>query len=467
MCLLLSAGVGVEPVQLSHVPFSAMTAVTGVITYPTVFVILEMIASTTQSASRRLQALHMVNLLARLAISQDTALGASSVPGLLPVLGAVVSSSKAAAQTHWLSDASAVLTSVIMLRAAGHLIQTAGLILENGGKEASACAVLGEEQQEQQQQEEGCDKDSTDRRKQQGQGGGKLGVQNKQRQVAWRHLEAAAQQWLRERCPALSLDGGRGQLEPSSGPEHSQGQLHQAEGDCIMFSNPIFNLRNTPRRGGESLGPLEELQQEQEEELQQQAKEQQLQQQQGAEEQQLEHRQQHEKQLQSNQEEEVRQSLHREHGLQEHFWFLLWAGLHLVCHAAGCCSGKAFPKSMAGSQGRITSAVEKTLQRTLAKAASVLGDQSSVVLQAVEELQDSGAESLRCFARMVLSMVPVGFCCNNPDCRELGGLSELGLVQGPEGARGVCGGCGLACYCSRECQEKVWYAHRNVCMESS
>ena len=175
MCLLLPAGVGIEPVQLSHVPFSAMTAVTGVIPYPTVFVILEMIARTTQSASTRLQVLNMVSLLAELAISQDAAMPESSVPALLPVLGAVVSSSKAAAQTHWDSCTdtrrSAFWTTILMLAAGGKLIDAAAGMLGDGarGTATSACVGFGEEQQQQQQEQEREGQDSTGRHKQQGQ----------------------------------------------------------------------------------------------------------------------------------------------------------------------------------------------------------------------------------------------------------------------------------------------------------
>ena len=356
--LLLSAGVGIEHVQLSHVPFDAMNAVTGVSIYPTVFIILEIIARTTQSASTRLQVLHMVSLLNYPAISNDAALGVSSVPALLPVLGAVVSSSKAAAQTRWLSGESACGTATFVLTVAGQLLQTAGLIVGKGGTTTGAYEVPGEEQQHQQQQE--GEEDCTDCHKQQGQGGGRLGAQSKQ-QVAWYHLEAAAQQWLQEMRPSLRLDGGRGQ------------QL--------------------------------------------------------------------------------------ERWLKEPFWVFLWTGLLLVYHA----TSMAFPWSMQRSLNMATSEVKWNLQQTVGIAADVLGYRSGAVLLAVKELQNSGAESLGSFARMVLSMVPVGFCCNNPDCRELGGLSDLGLVQGLKGARGVCGGCGLACYCSRNCQEKVWSAHRNVC----
>ena len=374
MCSLLSAGVGVEFVQLSHVPYHAVSAVTGVAPYPTVFVILEIIARTTQSASRRLEVLHLFNPLAKLAVSQDAALGAFSIPALLPMLGAAVSCSKAVAQTHWVYHASALWAIVFMLAGTAQLVNAAGRMVDDGettagtGTATSTYAVLGEKGQQEGQ-------DGTD---QHGQGGGRLEVQSKQQQqqqqqqqqVAWRRLEAAAQQWLRETCPSLSLDDGPQQ-----------------------------------------------------------------------------------------------QSLELKCELREQFWCFLWAGLHLVCQAAGCCTVLACSGRPMDSVVSHLWKMEEMLQRTLAKAAGVLGDHSGAVLQSVEELQESGAESLGCFARMVLSMVPVGFCCNNPDCRELGGLSELGLVQGPKGARGLCGGCGLACYCSRECQEKVWGAHRNVCKE--
>jgi hypothetical protein len=55
---------------------------------------------------------------------------------------------------------------------------------------------------------------------------------------------------------------------------------------------------------------------------------------------------------------------------------------------------------------------------------------------------------------------PVGFCCNDPLCRNLQGLSKVGLVmprvmkleeRRGEGA-GVCGRCKAACYCSELCQ---------------
>jgi hypothetical protein len=56
-------------------------------------------------------------------------------------------------------------------------------------------------------------------------------------------------------------------------------------------------------------------------------------------------------------------------------------------------------------------------------------------------------------------------CCNNPYCRNLGGVGELALVIWEKGARGVCGGCNEACYCSRACQEEAWPLHQRYCLK--
>ena len=54
-------------------------------------------------------------------------------------------------------------------------------------------------------------------------------------------------------------------------------------------------------------------------------------------------------------------------------------------------------------------------------------------------------------------------CCNNARCRNLSGVSEMGLVVGTKGAKKVCGGCRLACYCSLRCQREAWTMHRIFC----
>ena len=65
-----------------------------------------------------------------------------------------------------------------------------------------------------------------------------------------------------------------------------------------------------------------------------------------------------------------------------------------------------------------------------------------------------------------LNQMPVSFCCNNPFCEMLTGPSELGLVLGKASGqeRGVCKGCRVAVYCSRDCQEADWHRyHKEVC----
>jgi hypothetical protein len=86
-----------------------------------------------------------------------------------------------------------------------------------------------------------------------------------------------------------------------------------------------------------------------------------------------------------------------------------------------------------------------------------------------------------------MDTVPISFCCCNPDCTSLQGVSELGLVFKAEGSStssssssssshsssqegcrprggGVCSGCGVSCYCSRMCQRQHWAAgHKEMC----
>jgi hypothetical protein len=50
--------------------------------------------------------------------------------------------------------------------------------------------------------------------------------------------------------------------------------------------------------------------------------------------------------------------------------------------------------------------------------------------------------------------------CNNPDCQNVSGPTELSLVSGRSC---LCGGCCVARYCSRACQRAQWAQHKPVC----
>ena len=61
----------------------------------------------------------------------------------------------------------------------------------------------------------------------------------------------------------------------------------------------------------------------------------------------------------------------------------------------------------------------------------------------------------------MMDAMPVDFTCNNFCCTCLDDPLELGLVS--HRVQVVCGGCGVARYCSRECQEQHWEQHKLVC----
>ena len=69
--------------------------------------------------------------------------------------------------------------------------------------------------------------------------------------------------------------------------------------------------------------------------------------------------------------------------------------------------------------------------------------------------------ALGLLGRGLVDGLPTAFACNNGMCRNLEGLGELVLVQ--DRAKVVCGGCRVAWYCCRECQEKGMPGHRAVC----
>jgi hypothetical protein len=69
---------------------------------------------------------------------------------------------------------------------------------------------------------------------------------------------------------------------------------------------------------------------------------------------------------------------------------------------------------------------------------------------------------------IALASQSVAFCCNNQDCCNIQGWSELQLPQqGQRRGKGVCGGCRAACYCSKRCQREAWPLHRMTCSSTS
>ena len=76
---------------------------------------------------------------------------------------------------------------------------------------------------------------------------------------------------------------------------------------------------------------------------------------------------------------------------------------------------------------------------------------------------DGGMIRTRRLVAALLTDCSARGCCNNPRCGNLSGVSEMGLVVGRSGARGVCSGCREVCYCSRECQEEAWELHKHYC----
>jgi hypothetical protein len=58
------------------------------------------------------------------------------------------------------------------------------------------------------------------------------------------------------------------------------------------------------------------------------------------------------------------------------------------------------------------------------------------------------------------SVFAVPHCCNTPGCGNLSGPTEVSLVSG-KGC--ICGGCKVARYCGKGCQQPHWKQHKAVC----
>jgi hypothetical protein len=60
----------------------------------------------------------------------------------------------------------------------------------------------------------------------------------------------------------------------------------------------------------------------------------------------------------------------------------------------------------------------------------------------------------------LLSALAHPYACNNPDCANLSGVSEVRLVTGHSTK---CSGCKTARYCCKACQVQHWKQHKPVC----
>lgn len=71
-------------------------------------------------------------------------------------------------------------------------------------------------------------------------------------------------------------------------------------------------------------------------------------------------------------------------------------------------------------------------------------------------------QQLQELATAVVDEFPVRIFCGNPDCFNMAKLSEWQLVAGKSC---ICSGCGVARYCSKGCQVKMWPTHHKpVCL---
>ena len=108
-----------------------------------------LLRSSTTSNSNKLQALHMMNFL----VEQWPAFATSSFAAILPLLGALVSSSKAFQSTSW-DGASLAMASELLPQLVKEICNLVLLITLNPPPSGREQLVWGEEQLQQQQEEE-------------------------------------------------------------------------------------------------------------------------------------------------------------------------------------------------------------------------------------------------------------------------------------------------------------------------
>jgi hypothetical protein len=135
-------------------------------------------------------------------------------------------------------------------------------------------------------------------------------------------------------------------------------------------------------------------------------------------------------------------------------------GSSTVIEAAAAAVLRFLADKADATAGTLEVTVEK-LHLFVHKHASSSAADSSALVTMHQQLQDCW-QQLQSLATSVLAELPVSSCCGNPSCFNMAKLSEWQVVGG-KGC--LCDGCGVARYCSRACQVKMWHKlHRVACM---
>ena len=132
---------------------------------------------------------------------------------------------------------------------------------------------------------------------------------------------------------------------------------------------------------------------------------------------------------------------------------------HKPCGAAGAASAGVSDALQQLLPKRMLSLPQKGLPAAMVKQLELLGGRWAHfdVLKEDREFQlQVLGDALRLCA-MLRQQVPCPIGCNNPRCVDLKGVSEV------VASCKTCTGCGVARYCSRECQVGHWKLHRATC----